>query len=125
MIAEVLVKTLPYLNYLVYAVGKSIRHPRTPVRFGWCSVCGQRVHPDQTHCPLCRHVIEENPEHFRESPIPWWGTILTLCIGITLWVIAERIPITSLTEPARLLTYGPIGSLFGLGTRKPVVDRKK
>jgi len=124
-IGGMIVRTLPYFNYVAYSVGRAVTHPLSPIRWGWCTQCEKRVHPNEGRCPACNHVIEQNPEHYRESPIPWWGSILALFLGIVLWVLSDQIPVPSLAEPARLLTYGPIGNLFGLGTRKPTVDRKK
>lgn len=48
------------------------------------------------------------------SPIPWYGCILVIVLGIVSLVIGACISIPGLGEVGRALIYIPLGSLFGL-----------
>ncbi len=72
-------------------MGQAIRHPRTP-------------------------VVLKNPGR-TTSPIPWWGSVAVLLIGIASWSVGEIYGITGLDEAGRAMVYLPLGNLFGMTVR--------
>lgn len=58
------------------------------------------------------------PQLRQESPVPWWGAILVIIIGVTCWVVAAANAIGGLDEAARALVYVPLGNMFGLSLRR-------
>jgi len=89
------------LRFLLYGVGRAVAHPRTPI-----------VYRD----------IEGNPPRIRqESPIPWWGSVGVILIGVACWVIGAKLQVTGLDEAARAMVYVPLGSLFRTSLRREVV----
>lgn len=73
---------------LLKCIPSSIIHPRTPILVG-------------------------NPGN-SESPVPWWGSITVLVVGIISWCLSDIHSITGLSEAARAMVYLPLGNLFGL-----------
>jgi len=51
------------------------------------------------------------------SPIPWWGSVAVLVIGIASWSVGEIVGITGLDEAGRAMVYIPLGNLFGMTVR--------
>ena len=108
-------KTLsPAPKFLIYAVLQAIRHPRTPITYLYCPECKVRLHTNEKECPVCRKKAGSSPEVKQESPIPWWGSILVIIIGIACWCVGGYLEITGLDEAGRALVYIPLGSLFGM-----------
>ena len=64
-------KTLPAPKFLIYAVLKALRHPRTPIRYYYCSNCRVRFPASANECPKCGDKVGESPENRKESPVPW------------------------------------------------------
>jgi len=81
-------KALKEVNHCMV---QSLRHPRTP-------------------------IVLSNPGG-TISPIPWWGSVAILIVGIASWVIGSRCGITGLDEAGRAMVYLPLGNLFGLTVR--------
>lgn len=67
---------------------QAVRHPRTP-------------------------IVLSNPGG-TTSPVPWWGSLALIVVGIASWVIGARFGITGLDEAGRALIYLPLGRLYGL-----------
>jgi hypothetical protein len=112
-------KTLnPVPKFLIYAVAQAIRHPRTPITYGYCSECRVRVPANSGKCPKCGKEIKKNPETRVESPVPWWGAVICIVIGITSWVISSCLEVPGLDEAARVLVYGPVSFLFGMSMNR-------
>ncbi|MBA7661332.1 hypothetical protein ES703_69347 [subsurface metagenome] len=105
-------------KFLIYAVIRAIRHPRTPVSYYYCLSCKIRFPTSATECPKCGNKVGESPENRKESPIPWWGAILCILIGIGAWVTSACLQIGGLDEAARALVYIPLGSLFGMSLKR-------
>ena len=86
-----------------------------------CTSCGHEFErfesmtakPDKS-CPKCNKKTGNSPEVKRESPIPWWGSMLVIIIGIACWVVSAWLGIKGLDEAGRALVYIPLGSLFGM-----------
>lgn len=111
-------KLEPAPKFLIYAIARAIRHPRTPITYGYCSECKARVVPNSGDCPVCKKKLKENPETKRESPIPWWGAVVCILIGIGAWVTSACLKVPGLDEAGRVLVYMPVGSLFGMSLKK-------
>jgi len=73
-----------------YCMLHAVRHPRTPIELN-------------------------NPGVF-VSPIPWWGSIAVICVGITAWTIGAKYAIGGLDEAGHALVYLPLSHLFGLAS---------
>jgi hypothetical protein len=108
-------KTLnPAPKFLIYAVLQAIRHPRTPITYLYCPECRVRLRLNEKECPVCRKKAGNSPEGKQESPIPWWGSVLVIIIGIACWCVGGYLDIAGLDEAGRALVYIPLGSLFGM-----------
>lgn len=108
----------PAPRFLIYALVQAIRHPRTPITYGYCSDCKIRVPLSSSECPKCRKELKENPEVRRESPIPWWGAVVCIIIGIAAWICSACLRVPGLDEAGRVLVYIPVGSLFGMSLKR-------
>ncbi len=112
-------KTLsPAPKFLLYAVLRALRHPKGPITYRYCPACKLRFHPNEKECPKCHNKVGESPENRQESPIPWWGAILCILIGIGAWIAGAYMKIPGLDEAARALVYIPLGSLFGMSLKR-------
>jgi len=111
-------KTLnPAPRFLIYAVWQAIRHPRQPITYLYCPECRIRLHPNEKECPVCQKKAGNSPEVRQESPIPWWGSVLVIVIGVICWCTGAYFDIAGLDEAGRALVYIPLGSLFGMSLR--------
>lgn len=110
-------KTLTAPKFLIYAVFKAVRHPRTPITYYQCK-CGCRFTASEKECPKCGDKIEDSPERKTESVVPWWGCILCIAIGIGAWIAGASLEIAGLDEAGRALVYIPLGSLFGMSIQR-------
>ncbi len=79
------------LPTMVYCVTRAVRHPRTPIRIN-------------------------NPGH-TTSPIPWWGSIGVVIIGVTTWCVSAAFSIQGLDEAGRAMVYLPLGNIFGMSVK--------
>jgi len=105
-------KTVP--KFMVYALSQAIRHPSTPVSYSYCPDCKQYLLDGEMVCPGCGKKLGNSPQLKEMSPIPWWGAVLVIVVGIGCWVIGGCLNITGLDEAGRALVYIPLGSLFGM-----------
>ncbi len=105
-------------KFLIYAVFRAVRHPRTPITYFYCPGCKLRFNSKERECPQCHAKVNESPENRKESPIPWWGAILCILIGIGTWVGGAYLEIPGLDEAGRALVYLPMGSLFGMSIQR-------
>lgn len=108
----------PAPKFLIYALARAIRHPRTPITYGYCSDCKVRVPHNSGECPKCKKKLKENPDTRQESPIPWWGSVVCIIIGIGAWITSACLKVPGLDEAARVLVYIPVGSLFGMSLNR-------
>ncbi len=112
-------KTLnPAPKFLIYAVFRAVRHPRTPLTYYYCPNCKIRFNAKESECPRCHDKVDHSPDPRQESPIPWWGAILCIIIGIGTWVGGAYLEISGLDEAGRALVYIPLGSLFGMSLQR-------
>lgn len=83
---------LPSLIKIIYYCSKSsILHPKTRIEY-------------------VGNPVKINSQ----SPIPWWGSIGILIIGIIAWCVSACMGIQGLDEAGRALVYIPLGSIFGM-----------
>jgi len=108
----------PAPKFMIYAVLRAIRHPRTPITYYYCRECDIRFPASVQECPKCRDKIGNTPEQKQEWPVPWWGAVLIIVIGVVCWVISATFSIAGLDEAGRALVYVPLGSLFGMSLRR-------
>jgi len=101
-------------KFLAYAVWQAVRQPRTPITYLYCPDCKVRFHSSEKECPKCHSKVGDSPEPRQESPIPWWGSMLVIIIGIGCWVASAIYQIAGLDEAGRALVYIPLGNLFGM-----------
>jgi len=112
-------KTLtPAPKFLIYAVVRAIRYPRTPITYYWCPSCRIRFNANEPACPKCGNKVESSPDPKQESPIPWYGSVLVIVIGVACWVVGGIYQIQGLGEAGHALVYIPLGSLFGLSLQR-------
>ncbi len=112
-------KQLDTPKFLLYALSQALRHPRRPIVYLYCSECREKLLPGSVEeCPRCGKEARSTPEVRQESPIPWYGSVLVILIGIACWVVSGCFGITGLDEAGRALVYVPLGSLFGMSLRR-------
>jgi len=109
-------KTLNAPKFFIYAVVRAVLHPRTPIAYYVCG-CGCRFPNSAKECPRCGDKVEHSPDHKQASPVPWWGSVGVIIIGIICWVLGASIPVAGLDEAGRALVYLPLGNLFGLSIK--------
>jgi len=105
-------KTVP--RFMVYALSQAIRHPSTPISYLYCPECKLYLLDGEKVCPNCGKKLGNSPQLKEISPIPWWGAVLVIVVGIGCWVIGGCLDIVGLDEAGRALVYIPLGSLFGI-----------
>ncbi len=75
------------MKVMGYCTFRAVLHPRTPI---------------------------ELPNPGRVSPVPWWGAIIVIVIGIGVWIYGGIAGMGGLTEAARAMVYLPLGNMFGM-----------
>ena len=101
-------------KFLIYALWRAIRHPGQPITYFYCPDCKLRFGASEKECPKCHAKVESSPEQRQESPMPWWGSVLVILIGVICWCAGAYLNIAGLDEAGRALVYIPLGSLFGM-----------
>ena len=109
-------KTVP--KFMVYALSQAIRHPATPLAFLYCPECKQYLFNGETVCSGCGKKLGNSPQLKEISPIPWWGAVMVIVVGISCWVLGSCLDVVGLDEAGRALVYIPLGSLFGMSLPK-------
>jgi len=105
-------------KFLIYAVLKALRHPRTPISYYYCTKCRIRFPASANECPKCHDKVETSPDPKQESPIPWYGSVIIIVIGVACWVVGGIYQISGIDELGRALVYIPMGSLFGMSLQR-------
>ena len=106
------------VKFMVYSVLKALRHPRTPISYNYCSSCRIRFPASSNECPKCHEKVGDSPDPRQESPLPWYGSVLCIVVGIGAWIASALLNIAPLCEAARLLIYAPLGHLFGMSLKR-------
>lgn len=110
------IKTVP--KFMAYALSRAIRHPATPVSYAYCPACKRYLLNNEAECPGCSKRLGNSPQTKEISPIPWWGAVLVIIVGIACWVMGNCLDVVGLDEAGRALVYIPLGSLFGMSLPK-------
>ena len=105
-------------KFMVYALSQAIRHPSTPISYLYCPECKRYLLDGERVCPGCGKKFGNSPQLREISPIPWWGAVLVIVVGIGCWVTGSWLNIAGLDEAGRALVYIPLGSLFGMSIPK-------
>jgi len=58
-----------------------------------------------------------SPERKEVSPIPWWGSMIAIVIGIACWATVGLHHQVGLAEVGRFLIYAPAGNLWRLSIK--------
>ncbi|MBN2239946.1 MAG: hypothetical protein JW712_09225 [Dehalococcoidales bacterium] len=101
-------------KFMVYVLARAIRHPATPVSYHYCPECNRYLLNGEKVCPGCGKALNNSPKLQEMSPIPWWGAVLVIVVGISCWVLGSCLNVVGLDEAGRALVYIPLGSLFGM-----------
>ena len=99
-------------RFMLYGIGQALRHPMTPVRYRSCHDCRINLPFGKAECPVCGQKVGRNPGVKSQSPVPWWGSVVIISIGVICWCVGEGFDIEGLAEAARALVYLPLGALF-------------
>ena len=105
-------------KFLIYALSKALRHPRTPISYFFCQKCRVRFPASANECPKCGDKVGTSPDPRQESPIPWYGSVAVILIGVGTAIASGILPIVWLQEVSRALIYIPLGSLFGMSLQR-------
>lgn len=105
------------VQFAFFAIVRSIRHPKTQIVYYYCPDCRLRFSTRGTECPRCHKKVGHSPELRQQSPIPWYGSILIIVIGIVCWISGAVIEVPGLDEAGRALVYIPLGNIFGMTLR--------
>jgi len=105
-------KTIP--GFMVRSLMQAVRHPSRSVSYFYCPECKRYLLDSEKVCPGCGKELGNSPQLKEMSPIPWWGAVLVIVVGISCWVIGGCLHIVDLDEAGRALVYIPLGSLFGM-----------
>ena len=108
----------PVPIFLAYALSQAVKHPKQPITYLYCPECRVRLKPNEKECPVCQKSVGNSPEVRQESPIPWWGSVLVIIIGVACWCVGAFLEISGLDEAGRALVYIPLGSLFGMSLQR-------
>ena len=111
-----ILKSVP--KFMAYALSQAIMHPAKPISFAYCPECKQYLFNNQKQCPDCGKQLGNSPKIKEISPIPWWGAVLVIVVGISCWVLGSCLDVVGLDEAGRALVYIPLGSLFGMSLPK-------
>jgi len=111
------VKTLPVFHFIVYCIRSAVLHPKSGIAYYYCSKCRIRFPSSLRACPKCGCEVGHSPELREDSPIPWYGSIIVIILGIICWVLGTAVPVPGLDEAGRAMVYIPLGNIFGLSLR--------
>ena len=101
-------------KFMIHALLQAVSHPSRPVSYFYCPECKRYLLDGEEVCPGCGKELGNSPQLKEMSPIPWWGAVLVIVVGISCWVIGGCLDIVGLDEAGRALVYIPLGSLFGM-----------
>jgi hypothetical protein len=78
------------LEIMTHCLAEAIKHPRTKI------------------------TQVGNPEPVIVSPIPWWGCVIIILLGIISWCLAVHWSIQGLEQVAPAMVYCPMMHLFDM-----------
>jgi len=104
-------------KFLIYAILKAIRHPRTPIAYYVCG-CGCRFPNSAKACPKCGDKVEHSPDHRQQSPIPWWGSAAIIVVGVGVCVTGACFELPALDRVGDALVFIPLGNIFSMSIKR-------
>ena len=105
------------VKFMVYAVYQAIRHPRTPISYYVCG-CGCRFPNSAKECPKCGDKVEHSPDPKNESPIPWWGSVGVILVGVGVCITGACFGLPALDRVGDALVFIPLGNIFGMSLKR-------
>ena len=111
-----ILKSVP--KFMTYALSQAFMHPAKQISFAYCPECKHYLFNNENQCPGCGKKLGNSPQFKEVSPIPWWGAVLVIVVGISCWVLGSCLNVVGLDEAGRALVYIPLGSLFGMSLPK-------
>jgi len=99
-------KSVP--SFMAHALSQAIRHPGTPVSYAYCPECKQYLLSNETKCPGCGKKLGNSPQLKEISPIPWWGAVLVIIVGISCWVLGSCFDVVGLPAEVRMKANGTV-----------------
>ena len=108
----------PAPKFLIYAVFRALRYPRTPIAYRYCPTCRLRFNAKESECPKCHDKVSSSPDDKRESPVPWYGSVILIILGAAIWGWSAACHVGGIDELGRILVYIPMGSLFGMSLQR-------
>jgi len=72
--------------------------------------------------PRCGDKVTSSHELRQQSPVPWYGSVIVIILGIICCCQGAGVPIAGLDEAGRALVYIPLGNLFGMTLRSRVAS---
>jgi len=106
------------IKFMIYAVFRAVRYPRTPITYYYCQKCKTRFNAKEPACPKCHEEVEHSPENRKESPVPWYGCVILIVAGAAIWGWSAACHIAGIDELGRILVYIPLGNLFGMSLQR-------
>lgn len=107
----------PAPGFMLWAIGRAVRHPGTPLTYCYCPGCRMRFRITDKRCPGCQDRVGSSPEVRQQSPVPWYCSVAIIVLGIACWCLGAGVPVAGLAEAGRALVYIPLGNMYGLTLR--------
>jgi hypothetical protein len=115
-------------KFLIHMVFASIRHPRQPIVYSYCPECQSRLPGENSECPKCGKKATNNPGPDsnsdkspvvkQESPIPWYGSVGVIALGVAVCVIGSCYDLSALDRVGDALVFIPLGRMYGMSRLK-------
>jgi hypothetical protein len=105
-------------KFLIHMVIESIKHPRTQIEYTYCTECKIRIAGNTGKCPVCEKKVGNSPDIKHESPIPWWGAVAVILLGVGVCITGATCNLTALDRVGDALVFIPLGRLFGVSRLK-------
>ena len=106
------------IKFMAHALLQSIRHPRTPIRYNYCSSCRLCFNTNDKKCPRCGDKVGHSPEERNESPIPWWGSCGLVVVGVVVCIFGACYTLPALDRIGDALVFIPLGNIFGMSLHR-------
>ena len=106
------------IQFMGHQIKEAIFHPTKRIKYIYCPDCKMRLPANAGECPKCDTQVGHSAQVKEESPVPWWGAVLCIIIGISAWIASACWEVSGLDEAARALVYIPLGSLFGMSLKR-------
>jgi hypothetical protein len=99
-----------------HVLGQSLLHPRRKVGILYCTDCDIRY--QHGNCPICGKEIGHSPKHQDINPVPWYGSLIVMVLGLITVVIGCLLKDSAVSQLGGYLATLAAGTLFGLGVKR-------